>query len=272
MSVDIARARSFIKASGSAIERARLHALVDGVTPPAMPDELRALQNDDGGFALGQIAGRPSALSPTAYVLSWLRDLGLTASPEARRALRYIETRQTRRGIWRESAELQRYQPPPWMDPESVAADIYTTALCASTLATLGGDELAADQAVIWLQTQQGRDGLLNGFKAHSSWLAVPAFAEILGQETRATRRLIAGLGELLADDWSAGMLAWMLQCLLDAGYTRRTRLVERAWQLLGAAQQPDGSFPVDEDDDPLQTALQAIDVAQRIEQDDDDV
>lgn len=269
MTVDIARARAFVEANGSALDRARLYALMDGVVPAAMPDELRALQNDDGGFALGQIAGRPSALSSTAYVLSWLRDLQLTDSSEAQRAVRYIESQQTKRGIWRERPEIQRYQPPPWMDPESVAADIYTTALCTSTLVLLGGDELAADQAISWIQTQQGRDGLLAGFKAHSSWLAVPAFAQLLGQETRATRRLIAGLGEMLADDWSAGMLAWMLQCLIDGGYTRRTRLVERAWEQLGAAQQPDGSFVGDEGDDPFQATLQAIDVAQRIDEED---
>lgn len=267
MAVDIGLARAFVEANGDAVARARVQALVDGVGLSELPEQLRALQNADGGFALGQITGRPSSLSATGYMLSWLRDLQLTDSPEAQRALRYIETRQTKRGIWRESAELQQFQPPLWMDPESVAADIYTTALCASTLAVLGGDELAVDQSLGWLQTQQGRDGLLNGFKAHSSWLAVPAFATVLDPETRATRRLVAGLGEILADDWSAAMLAWMLQCLLDGGYTRRTRLVDRAWALLGTAQQPDGSFTVDDDDDPIQTAIQAIDVAQRIDQ-----
>lgn len=267
MAVDIGLARAFVEASGDALARARVQALVDGVVPPAVPEELRALQNADGGFALAQIAGRPSALSTTASLLSWLRDLQLTDSPEAQRALGFIESRQTKRGIWRESPELQQFQPPLWMDPESVPADVYTTALCASTLVVLGGDELAADQSIGWLQTQQGRDGLLSGFKAHSSWLAVPAFATLLDPETRATRRLIAGLGEILADDWSAAMLTWMLQCLLDGGYTRRTRLVDRAWALLGAAQRPDGSFTVDEDDDPIQTAIQAIDVAQRIDQ-----
>lgn len=266
MTIDLARARAFAEAQGSALDRARLDALLGGDGPPAVPDELRALQNDDGGFALGQIPGQPSALSPTAYALTWLRDLQLADSPEARRALEFIEERQTARGIWRESPALQRFSPPPWMDPESPAADIYTTALCASTLIVLDGDELAADQAVGWLQTQQGRDGLLNGFKAHSSWLAIPAFARVLGPETRATRRLVGGLGALLAPEWPASMLAWMLRCLLDGGYTRRTQVVARAWELLGAAQQPDGSFTVDQGDDPIEAALQAIDVARRIE------
>lgn len=267
MTIDLARARTFVETNGSALDRARLYALMDGSAPSAVPAELRALQNDDGGFAIGQTPGQPSALSPTAYMLAWLRDLQLVESAEAQRALQYIQEHQTRRGIWRESQIVQQYNPPPWMDPESPAADVYTTALCASTLVVLGGDEIAAEQALSWLQTQQGRDGLLSGFKAHSTWLAVPAFAIVLDQETRATRRLVAGLGELLADDWTGAMLAWMLQSLLDGGYTRRTRLVDRAWAQLQSAQQPDGSFSADEGDDPIQATLQAIDVAQRIEQ-----
>jgi hypothetical protein len=263
--IDLEQARAFVQAQGNEIEQLRLVALVDGVYPAAVPESLAALQNSDGGFPFGLTTGRPSALSPTAYVLSWLRDLRLATSDAAQRALQFIERQQTPRGIWRESADLQAFNPPPWMDSESVAADVYTTALCASTLALLSDNDLPVDQAVAWLQTQQGRDGLLSGFRAHSSWLALPAFVTIYGQETRATRRLVAGLGSILDEGWPASMLAWLLQSALDANYTRRTELVNRAWQLLGASQQPDGSFSLDEGDDPVHTTLQAIDVAQRL-------
>jgi squalene cyclase len=265
MTIDIERARAFVETNGTAIERVRLRALLDDDMPDTMPDELRALQNSDGGFAVGLVAGRPSALSPTANVLAWLRDLDLIDTDETQRALTYIVDRQTPRGIWRENPEVMQFDPSPWMDPESTAGDIYTTALCASSIVLLSDDELPADLAVNWLQTQQGRDGLLAGFKAHSSWLAAPAFETILGQETRATRRLIAGLGTILADDWSGSMLAWMLQSLLDANYTRRTEVVNRAWYLLQEAQGADGSFTTDEGDNPVQTTLQALDVARRI-------
>lgn len=265
MAIDIDRARAFIDSNGTVIERARLRALLDDDMPDEIPDELRALQNSDGGFPVGLVVGRPSALSPTVNVLSWLRDLDLVDTDEAQRAITYIVDRQTPRGIWRESSEVMQFDPPPWMDPESTAGDIYTTALCASTIVLLSDDELPGDLAVNWLQTQQGRDGLLTGFKAHSSWIAVPAYETILGQETRGTRRLIAGLGEILADDWSGSMLAWMLQSLLDANYTRRTEVVNRAWYLLQEAQQTDGSFTTDEGENPVQTTLQALDVASRI-------
>jgi squalene cyclase len=265
MRIDNDRARAWIEEHGSALDRLRLTTLLGETTPAAVPDEIRALQNSDGGFPVGLVAGRPSALSPTAYVLAWLRDLRLTDSAEAGRALEFIIKRQSPRGIWRESRDVQRFDPPPWMDPESTAADIYTTALCAGTVAALSDDDLPPEMAVVWLQTQQQQDGLLAGFRAHSSWLAAPAFATVLGHETRATRRLIAGLGSILDDSWPGSMLAWLLQSLLDGGYTRRTELVNRAALLLESAQQPDGSFTVDEGDDPAHTILQAIDVAQRL-------
>lgn len=266
MAIDIQRARTFIEQHGTAVDRARIAALLDGVVPTVVPDAIQALQNADGGFPVGLVAGRPSALSPTALVLSWLRDLQLVDSPEAQRALAFITGRQAPRGIWREQPEVLQFNPPLWMDPTSTPADIYTTALCANTLAVLGDDELPVDIAVVWLQTQQARDGLLTGFRAHSSWLAVPAFERILGQETRATRRLIAGLGENLSEEWSPSMLAWMLQSLLDAHYTRRTEVVNRAWFMLNDAQQPDGSFAAEEGEDSIQTTLQALDVARQLQ------
>ena len=263
--IDLERARTFVEQQGNDIDRLRLKALLDRSYPSHTPESLAALQNSDGGFAFGFQIGRPSALASTAQALACLRDLQLIDSDHAQRAIEFIEQHQTARGIWRESAELQQFDPPPWMDPESTAADVYITAWCASTLVLLSDNDLPADQGVAWLQTQQGRDGLLQGFKAHSSWLALPAFAAIFGQETRATRRLVAGLGSILDGTWPGSMLAWLLQSALDAEYDRSTQLVNRAWLQLEQAQQPDGSFTVDEGDDPVQTTLQAIDGALRM-------
>ena len=148
-------------------------------------------------------------------------------------ALDFVTKRQTRRGIWREAAELAAWELPLWMDATSPAADIYTTALCAGALAQYGGNELAVDRGVSWLQTQQGRDGLLPGWKLHSSWLALPAFVQVLDVQTRSTRRLVGGLGEALSSKWTGDMLAGCLSACLAAGYTLHTTLVARAWELL---------------------------------------
>jgi hypothetical protein len=264
--IDIERARAFVETYGTAIDRALLDAYTGQVKPIDVPSAFRSAQNDDGGFALDLQPDRPSSLVTTAQSLRWLHDLQLLKSSEAQKALHFMLDRQSVRGIWREHVELQVFNPPPWMNPDSPSADVYTTAICAGTLALVSGEDFRVDRAVTWLQTQQARDGLLMGFKAHSSWLAVPAFVQVFGQETRATRRLIAGLGEIVGAYWPGSMLAWMLQSLLDAGYTSQTLLVERAWDLLSNAQQPDGSFTTEDQDDLVQTALRAIDVARRLE------
>lgn len=263
--IDLERARGYITAHGDDLARLRLAALLDQQFPAAVPPALAALQNADGGFAVLKQAGNPSALSPTAEALSWLRELHLATSPAAQQALAFIETRQHQRGIWREDAALQAYDLPLWMDPESPAADTYTTAVCASTLAQYDGNDLAVEQAVVWLQTQQGRDGLLAGFRALSSWLALPAFVATYGPDTRTTRRLVAGLGSVLDSTWPGSMLAGLLRAGLDAGYTRQTQVINRAWLQLQQAQHADGGFSVDEDDDPVQATLNALDVAQRL-------
>lgn len=209
--------------------------------------ELATLQNPDGGFPYGLQAGHPSTLYYTCQVVDWLDDLGQATSPAALAAYAFLRSRQTLGGIWREDQALRRDDLPLWMDPEATAADVYLTALCAATLLRDDDASIGIDRAVVWLQTQQGRDGLLQGFRLHASWLAMPAFAEMLGQEARPTRRLITGLGKALTSEWAASMIAEMLRRLLDAGYSLRTEVVARGWELLQQAQQPDGSFDSEE-------------------------
>jgi prenyltransferase beta subunit len=240
--------------------------LLDGTVPRDVPPDLAVLQNPDGGFPYDLQTGRPSSLNHTSLVLQWLRDLQLGESEPANGAYAFILSRQTRRGIWREDPEIRAFDPPLWMDAESAAGDVYTTALCAGALLDHPNAAVGVDRALAWLQTQQGRDGLLEGFKLHASWLAVPSFAELLGLEARATRRLVAGLGEALSDEWTPAMLASMLRCLLDAGYTLRTEVVSRAWLRLQALQQPDGSFaPEDEGESAVSVTLTALGVAHRL-------
>ena len=244
----LGRARTFVETHGTPIERARLLAVLEGITPRDVPPELAALQNPDGGFPYDLRTGQPSTLNHTATVLQWLTELGQGESPTAKGAYAFVLSRQTPRGIWREGPEIRALPIPLWMDPDSAAGDVYTTALCTGILYDHDEAGLAIDRAVVWLQAHQGRDGLLEGFKVHASYLAAPAFAQMLGQEGRATRRLVAGLGEALSDAWTPTMVVGMLTGLLEAGYGLRTEVVERGWQQMQTMQQPDGSFLADDD------------------------
>lgn len=253
---------NFIQIHGDPIAHARVATLLTGQSPAEVPPALVATQNPDGGFAFGGVPGRPSALNDTAQALQALADLRLLDRAAATAALAFIAGRQNRRGIWREGPELAPFDPPLWMVTDSPAADVYTTALCASALAQWGDDLLLVDRAVNWLQSQQGRDGLLQGFRLHSSWLALPAFVEVLEREARVTRRLVGSLGEALRSDWTGAMLASALRSFVAAGYTDRTAVVVRLWELLQTTQQPDGSVMVDESEDAVAATVDALAVA----------
>jgi hypothetical protein len=231
-----------------------------------VPADLAALQNDDGSFPYQMQHSLPGTLYHTATVLQWLHQLHLDDSTVASGAASFLASRQTPRGIWREGREVQSLGPPLWMDPDSTEADIYTTAYCAATNALRDPTALALDRAANWLQSQQGRDGLLHGWRLHASWLAVPVFAAIFGQDARATRRLVGGLGHALSPEWAPSMLATLLLWLLESGYTLRTGLVAHAWELLDTGQSPDGSFAPEEGaGDVVEATLTALIVAHRL-------
>ena len=263
---DRERARTFVRRHGSPIEQARATSLLDDRPPAEAPPELALLQNPHGGFPFELVAGQPTTLNHTALVLRWLKELRQAESETAKGAFAYVLSRQTRRGIWREGPDIRTLPIPLWMDAESTAGDVYTTALCAGTLVGRAGAELALDRALVWLQPQQGRDGLLEGFKLPASWMGVPVFVEQLGHEARPTRRLVAGLGAALSPEWTTGMLAEMLSHLLDAGYEIKTEVVARAWEMLQTMQQPDGSFAAaEEEESAAGITLTALDVARRL-------
>lgn len=241
MAVNLERARNFVATHGTLVEQARLAVLLG--KEPEPPGTLTDLQHANGGLPYDWEAGAPVSLQHTALTLQWLRDLELTNDTAATKAVTFLLKAQKGRGLWRESDELRRYDLPLWMDPDASAADVYTTALCANALVPYPHASLVLDRAQAWLQTQQARDGLLQGFKLHASALAIPVFTETVGPESRATRRLVAGLGGSLGPDWAASTIVLVLRQMLDAGYGLRTELVARAWTILQTSQLQDGSF-----------------------------
>src|SRR3712207_4760705 len=112
--IDQQSARAFVQQHGTALQKQRLEALLDGRLPQEMTPSLEAARNEDGGFAFDLHAGRPSALHTTAQALHWLFDLDLIDHHVSQAALRFLLDRQTPRGIWREHPDLQRFTPPAW--------------------------------------------------------------------------------------------------------------------------------------------------------------
>lgn len=256
---DLAAASAYVVAHGDALQRARTLALTEN-QPVAPPPDWLALQQADGGWPLGGSAGRPSSLHATAHALLALLDLRHETLAAAEQARAFIKQRQTKRGVWRESPDLMPFDPPLWQVYDNNAADVYTTALCSSILVPWDVDLLAVDRGVGWLQSQQGMDGLLAGFRLPASWLALPALAQVLNADARAVRRVVAALGDGLSRDWSGAMLAECLRSFAAAGYSpHTTKVVSRALEQLHRDQQPDGSFSAEDEADVAEATVQAI-------------
>lgn len=263
--MNIAQAINFIQTRGDWVLQARLAAITSAA--PALDLVLNALtagQNPDGGWPLNGTAGRPTSLYDTCRFLSWLNELDEGGSEMAERARALLVARQSPRGWWRESQDLLPFNPPLWMDAESDEALVYTTALCAATLASYDENPLEVDQAVNWLQGQIAPTGLLPGFRIEATAWAIPAFVANGHRETRSVKRMLMGLGKVLSPEWDAPTLATMLTGLSQAGFPRATREVERGLALLGDLQRPDGGWNDGDGKPDAQLTLQIIRAARR--------
>lgn len=242
----IANAIRFVQSNPDPVIRARLAALIEAAPAPGEVVELlAAAQNTDGGWPFAGVAGRPSSLYDTCQMLTGLIELDEVGSAPAERGRAFLLARQSPRGWWRESASLAEFELPLWLDPEAEGALVYTTAVCAGTLAGTDdpADLLAVDQAVGWLQPQVAPNGLLPGYRAFATAWALPAIATVAHRESRTVKRMVGGLGDLLSPDWDAPMLGMLLAGLSQAGLPRATKVVERALQMLTKLQRPDGAW-----------------------------
>lgn len=251
--MQLSKAIHFIETHGTPIEQAQLAAMLEAApAPDDVLADLIAPQHADGSYPYNGVKSNPASLQATATFIQTLIDLDEGEHDATTQAMNWLLTQQSPRGWWRESAALTMFEPPLWMDAESDAALVYTTALVAMTLAQLE-DPMAmvgVDTATTWLQGQIPITGLLPGFRIQSTSLAIPAFVAIGHRETRTVKRMVGGLGDLLSNQWDAPSLAILLTGLSVARFPRLTKIVERALTVLSKQQQPDGSW-CNEDDQP---------------------
>lgn len=266
--MNLQQAIEYVQNSNDALVQAQLAALLEGApAPDAVIEAVRQRQNVDGSWPYASESGNPPSLHETCRWLHTLEALDAVGTDSAERARSWLRDQQHPRGWWRESDDLARLDPPLWMHPESDDGTIYTTALCANTLALLGEaeDTLAIDQAVTWLQPQIANNGLLPGFRVHATALALPAFVAIAHAETRSVKRMLRGLGDVLSDAWDTSMLALALIAVAQAGLDRHIKLVERLLNLLTQRQQPDGAWRNDDDQPDAVLTLQILRAARRV-------
>lgn len=241
--MDIRKALDYVRAHGSALERARAETLVAWMPPaPEAVALLERAQRADGGWPLGLAEGRPSSVGGTCEVLFALHDFGLHEQLLAQRGLQYILAQQGAGGEWQDWPAPATAQPR-WLTRGEEACRLYLTAWASSVLVAYGrADGAAAHRAIDVMLKFQQEDGLFPGFPFHTAWYGLPLLAHSLGMRSGPAQNILLALGrELAAPEWFPSMFAAMLYNLLLAGYSMETPLVRAAWEQLLMRQGDDG-------------------------------
>lgn len=246
---------AFVERFGGEGEQIRLHAILHGTaTGGAKAALLLSGQRDDGGY-VPFWAEDYSSVDATCYRLAQARGAGIPMDhPGVRRALLFLQSRQSADGSWTEDPEYAQAAPL-WARPEASKSRIYLTAN-AGFWASLGELHPAARSAVGFLLGAMDRRESLPSF-LHANWIAAALFwrEEAEGAAESILARLKGRLSEL-----SAGALAWLLTSLLEGGVPPSHEVIRAAAALLRASQRTDGAFPSEDGPDfDVHTTLEAM-------------
>lgn len=235
---------TYVQESGDELERARLAGLLG--RPRAEPKAARALlgrQNDDGGFPVRMIPGRPSSVAATATALQWMQDLRLQPSSYVERAVAFFLLVQRPDGSWEESPAVLKFDPPPLIRPGTSLGRTYCTALAAGWLARLlGGRHDAVQRAAALLRAR--RDDTWSADEpVQVAALVAAALIMADGPTAPAAAAGMAALTRVPPDTWTADRLADALIALCAAGLPLDDPLITTGLERLLNLQRPDGGW-----------------------------
>lgn len=235
---------AYIDQNGSEVERARLRGILGRPRPEAkVVRALEARENDDGGFPYAMVPGRLSTILATTTALEWMQDLGWLRSPQAERALTYLQSVQRPDGSWDEPPGLIKFNPPPRLLPGDPRVRVLSTALAACWLARVGRhDDHAVVRAASYLRDRQGPDGRFAGF-LQATWMATAFFLIIEGEGSESAARGLGALAAVEVARWSPGAQAGMLNALGEAGVPEDAPLIQQGVARLLVLACPDGSW-----------------------------
>jgi len=265
--MDYAKAVEFVRRIGSEEEVERLECILEGRKPKTrFIEELRRLQNIDGGFPLDMEKGKPSTLMDSAVVLLHLEDFNSLQIDIAEKIVDFFFASQNEDGSWNESENILPYNPPPWMNPKDIRVKVLSTAYTGFWLAKLGySKDNRTKKACDFLINYRKESGAFEGFK-HNTWIAASLFAMVYGKRCRVTREGLEFLAKIPEDQWIASQIAWLLWCLSSASFTKSNKFVIHFLNLLSKSQNPDGSFASEDGKEfSVSATLEAIEVLKHL-------
>jgi hypothetical protein len=238
------KAIKFVQRNGKEEEVERLECILKRRKPkPHFIEDLRRLQNTDGGFPLLMQKGKPSTLIDSCVVLVSLEEFNSLQINITDKIVSFFFARQEKDGSWNEDENITPYNPPPWMNPKDIRVKILSTAYTGFWLAKLGYQkDNRIKRACDFLINYRRENGAFEGFR-HNTWIAVSLFAMVYGKRCNVTKRGLKYLAEIPDDEWISSQIAWLLWCLSSANFTSKNKFVNHFLNLLSQSQSPDGSF-----------------------------
>lgn len=235
---------TYVQESGDELERARLAGLLGRPRPePKAARTLLGRQNDDGGFPVGMIPGRPSSIAATATALHWMQDLRLLPSSYVERAVAFFLMVQRPDGSWEESPAVLKFDPPLLIRPGTPLARTYCTALPAGWLARLlGGRHDAVQRAAAQLRMRGDADWPAD----EPVQVVALVTATLIMADGPTAPAAVAGMAALHAvppDTWNADRIADALLALSTAGLPLDDALITTGLERLLGMQRPDGGW-----------------------------
>ena len=248
----LADAINYLRRSGSLTQRAQAAAWQAHQTPTGeVQSALLDGQASGGGWPAFWSGNIPS-IDATCYRLT--QALSAPISPaELAMSLTWLECRQLPDDTWAEEEEM-RDLAPPWARPGQQDATLYLTANAGWVLQRAG--RLAAGRSAGRYLSRylSGEARLPSSMQTH--WLSAGLW--LMTGQPEADR--VLDMLTTAVPSLSAGELVWMGNCLLDSGTPTSHPLMQTGVLRLLRLQQPDGSWP--NDDDPSltpQTTLEGI-------------
>ncbi|MEW6718629.1 MAG: prenyltransferase/squalene oxidase repeat-containing protein [Chloroflexota bacterium] len=242
--MDITKAINFIEDHGTDLEKARIRHILYGTRPdPYVIQHLLDLQNPEGGFPYDLTPGNISSVSDTLNALWQMDELGMLNSPAADNALQYLLSVQSEDGGWDKDADIAQYDPPPWAKPGSLAPRLYLSAYAAYWLALRGfKDHLSFKKALDFLRPYQDESGRFAGFP-HTTWIATSVYYIAGGEYSPVAERGIRSLMEKPLIEWEDSQIAWALDCLSKAGFSKEHPFIQSCLEEIRQRQDANGCW-----------------------------
>jgi hypothetical protein len=244
IAINLDRALMFIDEHGNVQDKARLLYIMMGEIPPDyIVRPLLDKQNPDGGFPSRPRSINPSSVDNTLTALWQLNELGLFTIPEARKAIDFLIASQMSDGSWDENPALPAHDLPPWIKPGQVATRNYLSAYSAFWLGIARLTEHEAFiNAVRYLASQQEPDGQIPGYQ-HGHWIGTSAFYLGVDSFHKPAERGLAVLDRLPLNQWEDSQIAWAVDCLGMAGFSKDHPFIQKMILELAQRQEVEGSW-----------------------------